>query len=153
MGPPDYIKGADYGLQHGPLMSPSFSPCTAPPWSNLVAVDLEKGEIVWKRPFGLMDRLAPIPFPLEFGGPFSGGAIATGGDVVFMGASYDERFRAYDVETGEILWEEQMPFSANATPMTYEVDGKQFVVVSSGGHAWSPLKKGDFIMAFALPEE
>ena len=152
MGPPDFIKGADYGLQHGPLMSPSFTPCTAPPWSKLVAVDLDSGEIVWSRPFGVMDKIAPIPFPLEFGGPFSGGAITTGGGVVFMGASYDERFRAFDVDTGNKLWETNIPFSANATPMTYEVDGKQYVVVSAGGHAWSPLPKGDFIMAFALPD-
>ena len=58
-----------------------------------------------------------------------------------MGASYDERFRAYDVDTGKILWETMTPYSANATPMTYERDGKQFVVVSAGGHAWSPLPK------------
>ena len=152
MGPPDFIKGADYGLKHGPLMSPSFTPCTAPPWSKLVAVDLDKGEIVWERPFGVMDRLAPFPFPLEYGGPFSGGAIATGGGVAFMGASYDERFRAYDVDTGKILWETLTPFSANATPMTFERDGKQYVVVSAGGHAWSPLAKGDVILAYALPD-
>ncbi len=152
MGPPDFIKGADYGLQHGPFMSPSFSPCTAPPWSKLVAVDLDKGEIVWEKPFGKMDRLAPIPFPLEFGGPFSGGAITTGGGVVFIGAAYDERFRAYDVDTGQEIWEVSTPYSANATPMTYEVDGKQYVVVSAGGHAWSPLPKGDFILAYALPD-
>lgn len=154
MGPPDFIQGADYGLQHGPLMSMSMSPCTAPPWSKLVAVDLEKGEIIWERPFGVIDKMVPggmLPLPLEFGGPFSGGAIVTGGGVVFMGASYDERFRAFDVETGEKLWQVDTPFSANATPMTYERDGRQFVVVSAGGHAWSPLPKGDYIVAFALP--
>ena len=103
-----------------------------------------------------MDKMVPggfLPFSLEFGGPFSGGAITTAGGVVFMGASYDERFRAYDIDTGEKLWEIDTPFSANATPMTYEVDGKQYVVVSAGGHAWSPNKKGDYIMAYALPEE
>ncbi|MGI9291913.1 MAG: pyrroloquinoline quinone-dependent dehydrogenase [Gammaproteobacteria bacterium] len=152
MGPPDFINGAEYGLQQGPLMSPSFTPCTAPPWSKLVAVDLDKGEIVWDRPFGVMDKLAPFPFPLEFGGPFSGGAITTGGGVVFMGASYDERFRAYSVDDGELLWETLTPYSANATPMTYMKDGKQYVVVSAGGHAWSPLPKGDYILAYALPE-
>jgi len=93
-----------------------------------------------------------MPLPLEFGGPFSGGAITTGGGVVFMGASYDERFRAFDIETGEKLWEVDTPYSANATPMTYERDGKQYVVVSAGGHAWSPLPKGDYILAFALPD-
>ena len=155
MGPPDFIRGADYGLQHGPLLSNMMSPCTAPPWSKLVAVDLDKGEILWEEPFGVIDKMVPggaMPLPLEFGGPFSGGAITTAGGVVFMGASYDERFRAYDVDTGEKLWEISTPYSANATPMTYERDGKQFVVVSAGGHAWSPLPQGDYIVAYALPD-
>ncbi|HJP04246.1 MAG: hypothetical protein CL799_13485 [Chromatiales bacterium] len=152
MGPPDFIKGAEYGLQQGPLMSPSFSPCSKPPWYKLVGVDLDKGEIIWDRPLGVLDKLSPVPFPLEFGTPGSGGGIATGGGLVFIGASYDERFRAFDVETGKLLWEVNTPYSANATPMTYEVDGTQFVVVSAGGHAWSPLPKGDYILAFALPD-
>jgi quinoprotein glucose dehydrogenase len=104
----------------------------------------------------VIDKLAPggaMPFPLKFGTPAAGGAIVTGGGIAFIGASYDERFRGFDVETGEKLWEIDIPFSANATPMTYEVGGKQYVVVSAGGHAWSPLQKGDYIMAFALPED
>ena len=155
MGPPDFIRGADYGLQHGPLLSNFMSPCTAPPWSKLVGVNLDSGEIIWEQPFGVIDKMVPggmMPVPLEYGGPFSGGAITTGGGVVFMGASYDERFRAFDIETGAKLWETSVPYSANATPMTYEVDGKQYVVVSAGGHAWSPLPQGDYIVAFALPD-
>jgi quinoprotein glucose dehydrogenase len=151
MGPPDYIGGADYGLHQGPLMSPSFSPCSKPPWYKLVAVDLDKGEIVWERSLGVLDKLSPVPFPLEFGTPGSGGGITTGGGVIFIGATYDERFRAFDVDTGEMLWEVDTPYSANATPMTYEADGRQYVVVSAGGHSWSPLAKGDFILGFALP--
>jgi len=156
MGPPDFIKGAEYGLQHGPLLSNLMSPCTAPPWSKLVAVDLDVGEILWEKGFGVIDKMVPggfMPLPLEYGGPFSGGAITTAGGVVFMGASYDERFRGYDVDTGEKIWEVMTPYSANATPMTYERDGKQYVVVSAGGHAWSPLPKGDYIMAYALPDD
>ncbi|MDP6437857.1 MAG: pyrroloquinoline quinone-dependent dehydrogenase [Gammaproteobacteria bacterium] len=152
MGPPDFIAGAEYGLQQGPLMSPSFSPCSKPPWAKLVGVDLDKGDIIWDRPLGVLDKLSPVPFPLEFGTPGSGGGISTGGGLVFIGASYDERFRAFDVETGKLLWEVNTPYSANATPMTYEVDGRQYVVVSAGGHAWSPLAKGDYILAFALPD-
>jgi len=152
MGPPDFIQGAEYGLQQGPLMSQMMGLCSPPPWSLLVGVDLDKGEIIWKRPLGVLDKLTPFPVPLEFGTPLAGGAILTGGSLAFIGASYDERFRAFDVETGENLWEVSIPYSANATPMTYEVDGKQYVVVSAGGHAWSPLPKGDFILAFALPD-
>ncbi|MCP4090702.1 MAG: pyrroloquinoline quinone-dependent dehydrogenase [Gammaproteobacteria bacterium] len=155
MGPADFIQGAENGLQQGPLMSMMMTPCSKPPWSMLVGVDLEKGEILWSRPLGVIDKLAPggaMPLPLEFGTPAAGGAIVTGGGVAFIGASYDERFRAFDVETGKKLWEIDIPYSANATPMTYKRDGKQYVVVSAGGHAWSPLPKGDFIMGFALPD-
>jgi quinoprotein glucose dehydrogenase len=155
MGPPDFIQGADYGLEQGPLMSMFMSPCSKPPWSLLVGVDMDKGEIVWSRPLGVIDKLAPggaMPLPLEFGTPANGGAIVTGGGVAFIGASYDERFRGFDVDTGKILWEVDIPYSANATPMTFMRDGKQYVVVSAGGHAWSPLPKGDFILSFALPD-
>ncbi|MEJ2139104.1 MAG: pyrroloquinoline quinone-dependent dehydrogenase [Gammaproteobacteria bacterium] len=155
MGPPDFIKGAEYGIQQGPLMSNFMSPCTAPPWALLVGVDMESGEIAWSRPLGVIDKLVPggaLPIPLEFGTPVSGGAIVTGGGLAFIGASYDERFRAFDVDTGEKLWEVDTPFSANATPMTYSVGGKQYIVVSAGGHSWSPLPKGDYILAYALPD-
>jgi quinoprotein glucose dehydrogenase len=136
-------------------MSNFMSPCTAPPWALLVGVDMESGEIVWSRPLGVIDKLVPggaLPIPLEFGTPVSGGAIVTGGGLAFIGASYDERFRAFDVDTGEKLWEVETPYSANATPMTYSVGGKQYVVVSAGGHSWSPLPKGDYILAYALPD-
>ena len=152
MGPPDFISGADHGLHQGPLMSPFFALCSPPPWSKLVAVDLDKGEILWDRPIGVLDKLMPFPLPLEFGTPISGGGILTGGGLVFIGATYDERFRAFDVATGEKVWEVDTPYSANVTPMTYEIDGKQFVVVSAGGHSWSPLPKGDYILAYALPD-
>jgi len=155
MGPPDFIDGAERGLQQGPLMSNFMSPCSAPPWSLLVGIDMDAGEIMWNRPLGVIDKLVPggaLPIPLEFGTPVAGGAIVTGGGLAFIGASYDERFRAFDVENGSKVWEVDIPYSANATPMTYEVDGKQYVVVSAGGHAWSPLAKGDFILGFALPD-
>ena len=152
MGPPGYISGTDYGMQIAPLMSPIFSPCSKPPWSLLVAVDMDRGEILWQTPLGVLDKLMPIPLPLKFGTPFSGGAISTGGGLVFIGASYDERFRAHDIDSGEILWEIGTPYSANATPMTYSVNGRQYVVVSAGGHPWSPLAKGDYLMAYALSE-
>ena len=153
MGSADYISGSPYGLQQGPLLSPSFSPCSEPPWSLLVGVDLDKGEIIWSRPLGVLDKLMPIPVPLEFGTPAAGGAIVTSTGLVFIGASYDERFRAFDVNTGEILWETSVPFSANATPMTYTYEGEQYVVTSAGGHAWSPLPKGDYVVAWKLPKK
>lgn len=77
----------------------------------------------------------------------------TGGGLVFIGATADERFRAYDTETGELLWEFEGPTSANATPMTYMAGGKQYVVVATGGHTWVyPYKKGDSVVAYSLPD-
>ena len=152
IGPPGYIEGTDYGLEQGPLFSPFMMPCTEPPWAKLVAVDMAAGEILWEVPLGLVDKLSPIPVPLRWGTPFAGGPIATGGGLVFIGATADERFRAYDTETGELLWEFEGPTSANATPMTYMAGGKQYVVVATGGHNWVyPYKKGDSIVAYALP--
>ena len=153
IGPPGYIEGTDYGLEQGPLFSPFMMPCTEPPWAKLVAVDMAEGEIRWEVPLGLIDKLAPIPVPFRWGTPFAGGPIATGGGLVFIGATADERFRAYDTQTGELLWEFDGPTSANATPMTYMVAGKQYVVVATGGHNWVyPYKKGDSVVAYSLPE-
>ena len=152
IGPPGYIDGTDYGLEQGPLFSPFMMPCTAPPWAKLVAVDMAEGEILWEAPLGLVDKLSPIPVPLRWGTPYAGGPIATGGGLVFIGATADERFRAYDTETGELLWEFEGPTSANATPMTYMAGGKQYVVVATGGHNWVyPYKKGDSVVAYSLP--
>ena len=153
LGPPGYIDGTDYGLQQGILFSPLMTPCTEPPWGKLVAVDMAAGEIMWEEPLGLIDKLSPVPIPLRWGTPFAGGPIATGGGVVFIGATADERFRAYDTVTGELLWEFDGPTSANATPMTYMAGGKQFVVVATGGHTWVyPQKKGDSVVAYSLPD-
>ena len=153
IGPPGYIEGTDYGLEQGPLFSPFMMPCTEPPWGKLVAVDMAAGEILWEVPLGLVDKLSPIPVPLRWGTPFAGGPIATGGGLVFIGATADERFRAYDTETGELLWEFEGPTSANATPMTYMAGGKQYVVVATGGHNWVyPFKKGDSVVAYSLPD-
>ena len=152
IGPPGYIEGTDYGLEQGPLFSPFMMPCTAPPWAKLVAVDMAAGEILWEQPLGLVDKLAPVPIPLRWGTPYAGGPIATGGGLVFIGATADERFRAYDTETGELLWEFEGPTSANATPMTYMAGGRQYVVVATGGHNWVyPYKKGDSVVAYSLP--
>ena len=153
IGPPGFIEGTDYGLEQGPLFSPFMMPCTKPPWAKLVAVDMADGTVKWEVPLGLIDKLAPVPLRFRWGTPFAGGPIATGGGLVFIGATADERFRAYDTETGELLWEFDGPTSANATPMTYMADGRQFVVVATGGHNWVyPWKKGDTVVAYSLPD-
>jgi quinoprotein glucose dehydrogenase len=150
---PGYVGGTPWGVQQGPLMSPSFTPCTAPPWNLLVAVDMAAGEIRWKIPFGVLDKLMPVPIPLNYGTPSAGGPIITAGGLVFIGATADARIRAFDIETGEQVWEYQAPTAAQATPMTYMANGRQYVVFAAGGHSWYyPWGIDDYLLAFALPE-
>jgi quinoprotein glucose dehydrogenase len=93
----------------------------------------------------------PVPIPLRWGTASFGGPILTAGGVAFIGATQDDRVRAFDVVTGEELWSEKLPTGSFAMPMTYEVEGRQFVVIASGGHAFIYQKPGDYITAFALP--
>lgn len=152
MQEPGYMGDTPYGVKQGPLMSYSFTPCTAPPWNLLVAVDMAEGEIKWKIPFGTLDKLMPVPIPLKFGTPSAGGPIVTGGGLVFIGATSDARIRAFDIDTGEQLWETEAPTSAQATPMTYMVNGRQYVVFAAGGHSWYYAKGiDDYLLAYALP--
>lgn len=149
---PGYLGDTPYGVKQGPLMSPSFTPCTAPPWNMLVAVDMVSGDIRWKIPFGRLDKLMPFPIPLNLGGPSAGGPIVTASGLIFIGATPDNRVHAYDIETGKELWEMRAPTSAMATPMTYEVNGRQYVVFTAGGHSWYDAKGvDDYVLAYALP--
>lgn len=150
---PGYIGGTPYAVEQGPLFSPSFSPCTAPPWNMLVAVDMSVGEIKWKIPFGVLNKLMPVPIPLNYGTPSAGGPVVTGGGLIFIGATSDSMLRAYDIDTGEELWQMKAPTSAMSTPMTYKINGRQYVVFTAGGHSWY-YGQGidDYVLAYALPE-
>ncbi len=154
-GPPGPIDGTPYAIERGTpqVFSPFGAPCTEPPWFSLTAVDLAEGTIKWTVPLGTIDTLAPFPMSLKFGAPGMGGPIITAGGLIFIGATADERFRAFDIETGEELWTVNVPTAAMATPMTYEADGRQFVVIAAGGHhAYYRQKVSDHLLAFALPE-
>jgi quinoprotein glucose dehydrogenase len=154
IGPPTPIAGSKYAYQMAPLLSMFMSPCTAPPWGELAAINMDSGEIMWRRTLGVLDKLARMPLPLEWGTPLSGGPTVTAGGLIFIGATADERFRAFDVTTGEKLWETETPSAAMATPMTYSIDGKQYVVVMAGGHMFYYMQNiTDYIVAFALPDE
>ncbi len=153
IGPPMPMAGTPYSFEFGPVLSPLFSPCTTPPWGELLALDL-KGDTrtAWRFTLGTLDKLMPVPLPIPFGTPLSGGPTITAGGLVFIGASADEKFRAFDVETGANLWEVATPASALATPMTYAVDGRQFVVVAAGGHIVTGFRNvSDYLVAYALP--
>ena len=133
-----------------PLRAPSGAPCNAPPWGALSAVDLTTGEIKWEVPLGTIPQIAMLPKAAEWGSLNLGGGIVTAGGLVFIAAAMDNYLRAFDVETGKEVWKAELPASAQATPMTYQVNGKQYVVICAGGHGKLGTKKGDAVVAFAL---
>ncbi|MFQ5635588.1 MAG: PQQ-binding-like beta-propeller repeat protein, partial [Gammaproteobacteria bacterium] len=152
MGTPAALRGTDYALKQGPFVSPMFTPCLAPPWAAVVAVDLMAGDIRWQSPLGTLDTLLPVPIPLAWGTAAFGGPMVTAGGLVFIGATQDDRFRAFDIDTGEELWSATLPTGAFAIPMSYAFAGRQFVVIASGGHPFIYPFPGDYLTAFALPE-
>jgi quinoprotein glucose dehydrogenase len=124
-------------------------PAIKPPWGTLNAVDLNTGTIKWKVPLGEYKELTARGIPIT-GTENYGGPIVTAGDLIFIGATADAKFRAFHKETGELLWEHDLPLDGNSTPSTYAIDGKQYVIVSAGG-AKIGRRKGGTLVAFALP--
>lgn len=145
------LLGTPYGLKQGPFMSPLFTPCSPPPWGELVAVNLQEGHIEWRSTLGVLDRTMPMPLPLRWGAANFGGPLLTGSGLVFIGATADDRFRAFSTATGEELWSVVLPSGAFALPMTYLKDGRQYVVIASGQHPFIHPTLDDHVTAFALP--
>jgi len=145
--------GAPYGMFRTFLFAKAHHlPCAPPPWGTLAAVDMAKGTIRWQVPLG---SLAPGNPSVPAGALSLGGPIVTAGGLVFIaGTVIDSAIRAFDVETGKMLWQAQLPTSGGATPMTYQVraGGKQFLVIAVGGHPKvTEEKQSDEIVAFTLP--
>jgi quinoprotein glucose dehydrogenase len=129
---------------------PDGYPAVAPPWGTLNAINLNTGEYAWKVPLGEYPELAAKGMK-NTGSENYGGPIVTAGGLLFIGATnYDRKFRAFDKSTGELLWETTLPFSGNATPITYEVDGRQYVVIAAGGGKDVKHPSGGVYIAFAL---
>ena len=137
--------GAPYAMFRTPLLSPSGIPCNTPPWGTVTAVDLFSGKKVWDVPLGTY-----VP-GMTTGSVNFGGPIATAGSLVFTAAAMDNYLRAFDSETGKEIWKFELPASGQATPMTYSMKGKQYVVIAAGGHGKLGTKQGDYVMAFTLP--
>jgi quinoprotein glucose dehydrogenase len=132
------------------FLEPDGYPAVAPPWGTLNAINLNTGEYVWKIPLGEYPELA-AKGQKNTGTENYGGPIVTAGGLVFIGATnFDKKFRAFDKATGALLWETTLPFAGNATPATYEVHGRQFVVIAAGGGKDLKSKSGGVYVAFAV---
>jgi quinoprotein glucose dehydrogenase len=151
------MAGTPYGVVRAPLFSSFGAPCNPPPWGTLTAVDLRSGEVVWRVRLGTTRDQAPfplwaIPWTGWLGAPNFGGGLMTASGLYFIGATTDRYLRAFDAASGEEIWSERIPFTGNATPMSYRLrpDGRQFVVIAAGGNPLTQI--GDALLAFALPD-
>ncbi len=127
-------------------------PGIKPPWGLLNAVDLNEGRFAWQKVLGEFPALTAKGIP-QTGTENFGGPIVTAGGLVFIGGTMDEKFRAFDKSTGTVLWETKLPVGGYATPCTYAVNGKQYVVIAAGGGGKLATKPGDYFIAFALPDQ
>jgi quinoprotein glucose dehydrogenase len=142
--------GTPYRMSRGMLASPKGLPCSRPPWGTLVAIDLATGDQRWQVPLGRVPELAQVGGSEGWGSPNMGGSITTAGDLVFIGAAMDNVLRAVDLQTGRVLWQGALPAGGQATPMTYEAGGRQYVVIAAGGHGNLGTTFGDYVVAFSL---
>jgi quinoprotein glucose dehydrogenase len=146
------MLGTPYTLTRSLLLNPDTGmPFSPPPWGTLAAVDLRGGTLAWETPLGLVADPAEVPDAADWGSPSLGGPTTTAGGLVFIGATRDGMFRAFDVETGELLWQDQLPAGGQATPMSYEHEGRQYVVIAAGGHGKLGSQLGDAVVAYTLP--
>jgi quinoprotein glucose dehydrogenase len=144
--------GTPYTMTRQPILTSNRLPCTRPPWGTLVAVDLASGEVRWEVPLGIIPELAGVEGADEWGSIFIGGPMITAGGLVFAAAGMDNNIRAFDIETGKVLWTGALPAGGQATPMTYSIAGKQYVVICAGGHGGLGTTIGDYVVAFGLPD-
>ena len=156
------LTSAPYSPQYGtpyigsvhPWLNPLGVPCNPPPWGTLTAIDLTTRSIVWQHPVGTTRDTGPfgthVNLPLKTGIFNIGGNIVTKGGLIFMGATADNYLRAFDERNGGVLWQARLPAGGQATPMSYAVDGKQYVVIAAGGHGGLGTKTGDYVVAYSL---
>ena len=153
-GEAEYKRTTPWGRPIGRFWNPETRvPCSAPPFGELVAVDVNRASIVWRVPLGEFDDLAARGIP-KTGTPNIGGTIVTASGLIFIGSTIDRRFHAFDARNGSELWTTTLDASAHATPMTFlGRDGRQFVVIAAGGDGLLVSPPGSKIVAFALPSK
>jgi quinoprotein glucose dehydrogenase len=138
-------EGTPYAMRRTAFKSDLGIPCVKPPWGMLTAVDMERGSIKWQIPLG------DTPYiHVNLGVPGLGGPIVTAGGLIFIAASLDDRVRAFNTDSGKLLWQMKLPAGGQATPMTYSIGGRQYLVIAAGGYK-SDSSRGDYLIAYALP--
>jgi len=145
------MYGTPYGVILHPFLSPIGLPCMRPPWGYMAGIDLRTMKIAWQRRNGTIQDRLPVPIPIKMGVPSLGGPMTTAGGVAFLTSTYDYFIRAYDVTDGRQLWQDRLPAGGQSTPMSYAVDGEQYVVTAAGGHGSFHTKTGDYVIAYSLP--
>jgi quinoprotein glucose dehydrogenase len=146
-----FARGIPYvATGHNVLRDPEGFPANKRPWGTLTAIDLQAGELRFQVPLGTYPALEGRGLPPT--GTFNiGGPLVTKGGLVFIGAAMDERFHAFDAESGKLLWEYQMEAGGYASPASFEADGRQYVVIAAGGGGKPETRPGNAYYCFALP--
>lgn len=144
-------RGTPYYMARRIFLSSLDLPCVKPPWGKLVAVDLQSATILWEVPLGTIRDLAPAFVPnFNWGVPGMGGPMVTASGLVVIGAAAEQVLRIFDIETGAELWKHDMPAAPLATPMSYTIDGEQYIAIVAGGHDGLGLTRGDYLVSFKL---
>lgn len=140
------MTGTPYGMRRKAWISSLGVPCIKPPWGELSAIDMRTGKRLWQVPLG-----NAIKNHWNLGVPGMGGPIVTASGLVFIASTMDDDIRAFDEHSGKLLWQYHLPAGGQATPMTYAVGGRQYLVIVAGGHGSLGTRRGDYVIAFALP--
>lgn len=148
--------GTPYGTQRPIWFSPLNMPCIAPPWGYVAATDLQSGELLWSQPIGTGFDSGPLGIPTRLRIPMGtanvGGPLVTASGLTFIAAAQDNYLRAFQTESGRLLWSARLPAGGQATPMTYVHQGRQYVAIAATGHQRLETTPGDYLVVYALPD-